>query len=127
MGNARMNLGRRGEDLACGYLLEHGHTIVERNWRSGRYELDIISVDGEGLHFVEVKSRVAPVSAAPESNVDYRKQQKLIHAARNYLHSAAIKDKICGLECFFDVISVIFEGENADITFFPKAYVPIYY
>lgn len=122
-----MKLGKMGEDLACEYLVNLGHTIVERNWRSGHYEIDIISVEGGVLHFVEVKSRVAPVSAAPEENVGFRKQQKLVHAAQLYLHSDTKKEKLSDLEIDFDIISVIFEGERTDITFFPKAYIPIYY
>lgn len=127
MGNARMNLGKLGEDHACKFLESHGHTVVERNWRNGHYEIDIISVDKDGIHFVEVKSRVAPVSAAPEENVGYSKQQKLIRAAQRYLHSDTKKEKFGDVEIFFDVISVIFEGEKTDITYFPQAYVPIYY
>ena len=65
METSRMRLGRRGEDIACKYLLDHGHTVVDRNWRSGHLEIDIVTVDPAGLHFVEVKSRVAPVQAAP--------------------------------------------------------------
>lgn len=126
MGNSRMKLGKMGEDLACEHLVNLGHTIVERNWRSGHYEIDIISTEGGTLHFVEVKSRVAPVSAAPEENVGFRKQQKLVRAAQLYLHSDTKKEKISDLEIDFDIISVIFEGEKTDITFFPKAYIPFY-
>lgn len=126
MGNSRMKLGKMGEDLACEYLVNLGHTIVERNWRSGHYEIDIISTEGGTLHFVEVKSRVAPVSAAPEENVGFRKQQKLVRAAQLYLHSDTKKKKISDLEIDFDIISVIFEGGKTDITFFPKAYIPFY-
>lgn len=122
-----MRVGKMGEDLACEYLEKLGHTIVERNWRSGHYEVDIITLDREGLHFVEVKSRVAPVTAAPEENVGYRKQNRLVRAAQSYLRSRQKKEKIDVTDSFFDVISVIFEGGKADITYFPKAYVPIYF
>lgn len=127
MKTARMELGKLGEDAACEYLVKLGHTIVERNWRRGHYELDIISLDNEGLHFVEVKSRVAPISASPEDNVGFRKQMKLVNAAQLYLRSDDKKEKFGDIDTYFDVISVIFEGENTDIAFYPKAFVPIYY
>lgn len=127
MKTARMTLGRLGEDAACEYLSGIGHTIIERNWRRGHYEIDIISLDKEGIHFVEVKSRVAPVSASPEENVGFRKQMKLVNAAQLYLRSEDKKEKFGDIDIFFDVVSVIFEGENTDIVFFPKAFVPIYY
>ena len=71
-----MSLGRRGEDVACGFLSGKGHTIVERNYRSGHLEIDIITLDKDGVHFVEVKSRVAPVAVSPEENVTAAKQKK---------------------------------------------------
>ena len=70
---ARMLLGRRGEDVACGFLESMGHRIVARNYRTGHLEIDIISTDVNGVHFVEVKSRMAPVAVAPEENVTPQK------------------------------------------------------
>ena len=120
-----MRLGRRGEDIACRYLLDHGHTVVDRNWRSGHLEIDIVSVDPAGLHFVEVKSRVAPAQAAPEENVGYLKQRKIVAAAKRYLHSEEKTANFGQMEVFFDVFSVIFEGEKVDVNWFPQAYIPI--
>jgi len=120
-----MKIGRKGEDIACGYLLSHGHTILDRNWRSGHLEIDIVSLDPAGLHFVEVKSRVAPAPAAPEENVGYLKQRRIVSAARRYLHSADAKPQFAQAEVFFDVFSVIFEGEKVEVNYFPQAYIPI--
>ena len=39
----RRELGQIGEDVACEVLQQMGHTILERNWRSGHLEIDIIS------------------------------------------------------------------------------------
>ena len=51
-GDIRQTLGKRGEDIAFGMLRDMGHTILERNWRSGHLEIDIISFDPDGIHFV---------------------------------------------------------------------------
>ena len=56
-GNKRQKLGQVGEELACRYLTEIGHTVIERNWRSGHLEIDVISISPDGIHFVEVKTR----------------------------------------------------------------------
>lgn len=120
-----MTVGRLGEDEACRKLGELGHTIVERNWRCGHLEVDIISIDREGIHFVEVKSRVAPVSAEPEENVTALKQRRIVAAANGYLHSCKMRN-FMAMDVFFDVISVIFEGERTEVTYFPQAYMPIY-
>ncbi|MCI5618482.1 MAG: YraN family protein [Rikenellaceae bacterium] len=127
MSTGRAEIGRRGEDIACRYLIEKGHTILERNWRSGHLEVDIISLDREGLHFVEVKSRVAPFSAAPEESVGYVKQKRIIAAAERYIHSRKRIATVFELpDISFDVISIIFEGGRIGIEWFPGAYIPIH-
>ena len=40
-----MNTGKRGERLAAWYLFFHGYRILERNYRYGRYEIDIVARD----------------------------------------------------------------------------------
>lgn len=121
-----MSLGRRGEDVACGFLSGKGHTIVERNYRSGHLEIDIITLDKDGVHFVEVKSRVAPVAVSPEENVTAAKQKKVADAALRYLHTSKDKRLSADLEVSFDVVAVTFDGGGEIVEWFPNAYYPIY-
>jgi putative endonuclease len=103
--------------------MENGHTILERNFRSGRLEIDIISMDRNGIHFVEVKSRVFPMEARPEENVTRSKQRKVADAARRYLstHGRPFADD---MECHFDVISVRFGEQDTETEYFPDAFIP---
>lgn len=121
-----MSLGRRGEDVACGFLSGKGHTIVERNYRSGHLEIDIITLDKDGVHFVEVKSRVAPVPVSPEENVTAAKQKKVADAALRYLHTSKDKRLSADLEVSFDVVAVTFDGGGEIVEWFPNAYYPMY-
>ena len=123
---ARMLLGRRGEDVACEFLEELGHQIVRRNYRSGHLEIDIISTDGNGVHFVEVKSRVAPVAAAPEENVTPLKQKKIANAALRYLNNSKDPGITGGMDVSFDIVAVTFDGGNTNVDWFPNAFIPIY-
>lgn len=123
--NYRQSLGQQGEDMACRFLESIGHTILERNWRSGHLEVDIISYDEEGIHFVEVKARRQSIQAPPQDNVDRKKQARITKAALNFLRSAK------GLpfgnhECFFDIVAVTFDGDKESLEWFPQAYIPIY-
>lgn len=122
----RMLLGKVGEDVACSFLESNGHIIVERNCRKGHLEIDIISLDKDGVHFVEVKSRMAPVAVAPQENVTPAKQRKISNAALKYLNSS--KDPRLGheLEVHFDVVAVTFNGGETSIEWFPRAWYPIY-
>ena len=121
-----MSLGRRGEDVACGFLSGKGHTIVERNYRSGHLEIDIITLDKDGVHFVEVKSRVVPVAVSPEENVTAAKQKKVADAALRYLHTSKDKRLSADLEVSFDVVAVTFDGGGEIVEWFPNAYYPMY-
>ena len=121
----RRELGRRGENLACDYLCRHGHTILERNWRSGHLEIDIISHDADGIHFVEGKARKESIQAPPQDNVGHLKQKRIVKAALSYLNN--MHDKIFGSsECFFDVMAVTFTDTEARLEWIPQAYIPIY-
>ena len=57
----RKALGRRGEDIACALLKELGCELLQRNFRAGHKELDLIFRQGNDLRFVEVKTRKLPM------------------------------------------------------------------
>lgn len=123
--HTRHSIGKAGEDAACRYLESIGHTILERNFRSGHLEIDIISLDACGVHFVEVKTRRKSIQAPPQESVDRRKQNRIAAAAKRFLRSGKgmnMKDS----EYLFDVIAVTYRGGEAEIEWFPQAYIPIY-
>ena len=123
--NYRRQLGKQGEDIACAFLEGLGHQILERNWRSGHLEIDIISINAEGIHFVEVKARQQSVQAPPQDNVNKTKQKRIVSAALGYLNTAQglpRKD----LECFFDVVAITFEDGKANVEWIPQAFIPLY-
>lgn len=116
-------LGRRGEQLAAEFLAARGQVVLARNWRSGHLELDLVTEDTDGVHFVEVKTRTAPVAAAPEENVGKVKQQRITAAALRFLHAW---DTTGEREAFFDVVAVVFDGDRVEIRYFPQAWIPLY-
>ena len=124
----RPTVGRKGEQEAGAYLSRLGHRILARNWRSGHLELDLVTLTGNELHIVEVKSRTAPVMAEPQRNVGREKQRRLVAAAQAFLHNEERKDLPADLEVFFDVMSVVFygTGEEFEIEYYPKAFIPHY-
>lgn len=114
-------LGVLGEEKACDFLRGKGHRIVSRNWRGSHLEVDIISEDAAGLHFVEVKTRLAPAGTAPEEKVDGRKRQRIGAAALKFLNQSG-SDR----EVFFDVVTVLFDGDRTEVSYFPQAWIPMY-
>ena len=121
----RRELGRQGEDLACEFLQKEGHIILERNWRSGHLEVDIISFDADGIHFVEVKARCENIQAPPQENVRHGKQRNIAKAAQAFLRTR--KGMPYGShECMFDIVAVTFRDRKTQIEWIPQAYIPLF-
>ena len=90
MDNIKAFVGITGEDVAAKFLEQNGYTVIERNFRSGHQEIDIIARNEQFLVFVEVKTRscLIPESMAygrPARAVSTTKQKNIVAAARNYL------------------------------------------
>lgn len=80
------DVGDRGEDLACAHLEGLGWRVLERNWRCGDGELDVVALDAEGrLVFCEVKTRRSTRCGAPVEAVGHAKAQRLRRLAWAWL------------------------------------------
>lgn len=115
-------MGVLGEQMACDFLESRGHQILDRNWRAGHLELDIVSEGPDGVHFVEVKARTAPVSSSLSDQVNSVKQKRISAAALQYLN----KKHLDGREVYFDIVSVLFDGKETIVRYFPQAWIPMY-
>ena len=79
------NVGKKGEELALAWLEKNNYVLVHKNWRHRNWEVDIIAVKNDVLHFVEVKTRTSNRYGYPEDNVTRKKIAYLIDAADEYL------------------------------------------
>jgi putative endonuclease len=110
---AHLALGQRGEQLAARHLEREGYQLVAGNFKLpvGRNlrgalvtaEIDLVAYEDATLCFVEVKTRASDWFAAPEANVDLRKQRQLTRAARAYRRLLGLTDA----PFRFDVVSII--------------------
>ncbi len=78
-------LGRLGEELAARHLRRLGWTILERNVREGRKEIDIIARRDDVLAFVEVKARRNLDFGDPLASISPRKRREIREVARRWL------------------------------------------
>lgn len=76
--------GNKGEDLAAEYLVNHGYTLLHRNWRFRHWEVDIIASKGKFLHFFEIKTRTSDRYGKPEESMTKEKMMNLKNAAEEY-------------------------------------------
>ena len=113
------DLGKNGENIAASYLLKNGFTILERNWRSGRDEIDIIATDSDLLVIVEVKTRTSAWFGEPETAVTVAKQRSLLRAAEAY-----ILEKNYRGETRFDVVGILFDKQQISLNHIKDAFLP---
>lgn len=73
-----------GEDIASKYLEKKGYRIIERNFRKGYGEIDIITTKSNVLVFVEVKTRTSNKYGTPAEAITYPKLKSLIRTAEFY-------------------------------------------
>lgn len=100
--SSHIRTGRQGENLAADFLVSHGYTILERNYRNRIGELDIVARDGDTIVFVEVKTRKTHRYGTGFDAVDLRKQKRLAAIALHYLQS----HKLLDAPSRFDVVAI---------------------
>jgi len=115
----KQEFGRRGETLALAFYTEKKYTILETNWHLEHLEVDIIAKNEEYIVFCEVKTRSGSILIEPQSSVTPQKQRHLIRAANYYV----LKHRI-SLEVRFDIVSIIFNGEQHALEHIPAAFMP---
>lgn len=98
------DFGKWGEDEAAHFLERKGYVILERDWRLGKRDLDIIALteDQSTIVFVEVKSRDNNAFQEPEESVDVPKMRNLAIAANGYIKLNGIS-----MDVRFDIISIV--------------------
>ena len=115
-----IRIGPRGEEIAARFLLSEGFDLLHRNWRSGRYELDIVAHKEGVLHIVEVKSRKADGLTAPEEAMTRKKFNALFRAAQQYVALYRID-----ADTQFDLIAVdLLPDSTHRLRYIPNAMVP---
>lgn len=84
-------LGKKGEDFAAEQLQKDGYKILERNWRSGKCELDIVAEKDDTIVVVEVKTRRNNLFADPTQSIGIRKIKMLLKGVSAYIEENNIQ------------------------------------
>ena len=103
----KREIGNFGEDSAVKYLRRKHYRILERNYVTGKLELDIIARKGKEIVFVEVKTRSVESLDSdmpygrPSDAVNLEKRRNTVNAAYAYM-----RQNPCNLNMRVDVIEV---------------------
>lgn len=121
-----LQTGAFGEELACRFLEGLGYRILERNWRFGHKELDLIAQWGQYLVIGEVKTRSAGAYQGARDSVSREKQAFLIAAANAYVRQHALD-----LEVRYDILAIdiatdgTYQLEHIPSAFYPQLGRPV--
>jgi putative endonuclease len=118
MSDARVRMGKSGEDLACRELERRGYAIIARRYRVRGGELDVVARDGETIVFVEVKARAGRMFGDAVEAVTPLKQLRMTRLAEQYLMRYRLSD----CPCRFDVVSIHYEDSGARVDVFQNAF-----
>lgn len=118
MPGKRIELGRRGEDLAADFLKRNGYRVLLRNYKTKLGEIDIIAKDKDTLCFVEVKARYSDRCGLPQESVSQDKQKKISRLAVCFLK----ENNLLESKARFDVVSVAYCPGSAKLDLFKNAF-----
>ena len=70
--------GRKAEEFAANFLNSKAYHILDRNWRCGHLELDLVCTNYKELVFVEVKARRQSIFPHPEDVFTPMKERHML-------------------------------------------------
>lgn len=110
----KLEQGKKFEELAARFYIDNGFEVLERNWRAGHKEIDLIVRKDDIVVFVEVKSTYSKKFGHPAERVDRKKIHNLTDCARQYI----IAQKLDSVDLRFDVVTFA----NGQLEHFPNAF-----
>jgi putative endonuclease len=115
---ARQAFGELGERIAERWLRRDGWVVVNRRFRNGRRDIDLVVRRDQTVAFVEVKARKGDDFGGPVEAVNWRKQRELARSAQVWIdrHGQAAEDYR------FDVVGVLVQGERVRVRHVPGAF-----
>ena len=113
----RKRIGDRGEDNAVNFLLANGYEVLQRNFRFGRAEIDIIAQKNAVIVFIEVKTRKNNNYGYPESYLSEPQQERIHLAAEEYVLQNEWQGNIR-----FDIISILWDADAFNFEHFEDAF-----
>lgn len=109
--------GDKGELLAADYLRNNNYLIIDKNWKTGHKEVDLIAKDGNFIVFIEVKTRKNIKGFSAEDVLSYKKREFLIEAAEKYIEEKNITNEVR-----FDLVLISLQNQKNEIILIKDAF-----
>ena len=96
----KIELGKKGEEIAAGFLEDAGYKIIKRNYMIGHSDIDILAKNNEFLVFVEVRTKSKWDRGMPEDTLTKKKLRRMkntaeLYIAFNHYEGLARLDAVC--------------------------------
>ena len=108
----KRNIGSLYEEKAVEYLKDNGFTVIVKNFRCPKGEIDIIAIKEDILRFIEVKYRKNTEYGYAKEAVNKTKMNKIYNSAMWFITCNPVYSDT---QCSFDVISI--QGDNIEYIF----------
>ena len=111
-------LGEEGERVAAAWLAQRGWRILDRRFRNGHRDLDLVAERSGVVAFVEVKTRRGKGFGHPVEAVNWRKQRELTRSAAVWIARFGGPEQLFR----FDVVGVLMDGDHVRIRHIENAF-----
>jgi putative endonuclease len=115
---ANQQFGELGERIAERWLRRRGWRVLQRRFRSGHRDIDLVVERDGTVVFVEVKARRGREFGDPVEAVNWSKQKELARSASVWIDRHGRPSE----SYRFDVVGVLVEGERVRIRHVPNAF-----
>ncbi len=115
----KQKLGIKGEKAVAKFLKKNKYRIISKNYSCKYGEIDLVAENRSIIAFVEVKTRTEGQMLAPRFSVDYRKQQRILKTAKDFLDKYS-----CNKQPRFDIAEVTVNSKGKlVINYIDNAYI----
>ncbi|HET6681831.1 MAG TPA: YraN family protein [Gemmatimonadaceae bacterium] len=118
MSDARQEFGELGERVAERWLRRQGWRVLQRRFRNGHRDIDLVAERDGLIAFVEVKARRGEQFGGPVAAVNWRKQRELTRSASVWID----RHGRSGESYRFDVIGVLMHADRVRIRHVENAF-----
>jgi putative endonuclease len=118
MSAARQAFGELGERIAERWLRRQGWRVLQRRFRSGHRDIDLVVERDGTVAFVEVKARRGSRFGDPVEAVNWNKQKQLAKSAFTWIDRHGRPDE----SYRFDVVGVLIEGDRVRVRHVANAF-----
>lgn len=118
MSAARQSFGELGERIAERWLRRRGWRVVQRRFRNGHRDIDLVIERDGTVAFVEVKARRGAEFGGPVQAVNHRKRKQLERSALVWIDRHGREAE----SYRFDVVGVLLDGAEVRICHVENAF-----